>query len=196
MPASGGKGSVTRRDRLAGATNDSARFIALYRQGTDALLDGRPHEAIAPLEAALAIDPDHVDAALNLGGAYILARRFRKARALLKRLSRLAPENTAVWQNLGAAYLGNPVLADRDARVRAAAAFERALALDPAAHRVAYNIGLVYRDLGDFRKAAGWFARALDTDPGDEHARAQLRRVQRNLAPKGGDREEDILEEE
>lgn len=77
-----------------------ARFLAAFRRGTELLLAGEAEKAIESLMQARALDADHVQAALNLSGAYILTKRFRKAIALLETLAERAPENPAVWQNL------------------------------------------------------------------------------------------------
>jgi tetratricopeptide (TPR) repeat protein len=162
------------------------------------LLTGEAEKAIESLLQARALDAEHIQTALNLSGAYILTKRFRKAVALLETLVERAPENPAVWQNLGAAYLGNPILADDASQLRAIAAFERAMHLNPAMPNVAYNIGLIYRDRRDFEAAAIWFRRALQANPKDEHAHRLLKQVRDAAASgeEGGAWEEDVLEEE
>ena len=152
-------------------------FEQLFAQGTGLLHSGKLLEAVELLEAAHDVRPEHVDAALNLGGAYILSGQFTKAVPLLERLSQDAPENEMVWTNLGAAYLGNPVLARKEERIGAIAAFKRAYELDPATPNVAYNIGLVYRDLNDRVEAVYWFREALRNNPGDKDAQALLKRL-------------------
>jgi tetratricopeptide (TPR) repeat protein len=82
-----------------------------------------------------------------------------------------------VWTNLGAAYLGNPVLAGDAQQRRALDAFAQALKLDPAAPHVAYNIGLVYRDRRETAAAISWFERALQANPLDEDARKLIQRL-------------------
>jgi tetratricopeptide (TPR) repeat protein len=82
-----------------------------------------------------------------------------------------------IWTNLGAAYLGNPVLATDAQQQQAIAAFEQALALNPAAPSVAYNIGLIYRDRQENEQAIHWFRRAVQTNPRDKDARRILKRL-------------------
>jgi tetratricopeptide (TPR) repeat protein len=134
-------------------------------------------KAITPLEQAHALEPRHAEAALNLSGAYILTGRFAKAVPILEELARQQPDNPGVWTNLGAAYLGNPVLAGDEQQQRAIAAFERALALDPVAPHVAYNLGLIYRDRREREAAVFWFRRALQANPHDRHALSVLQRL-------------------
>ena len=149
-------------------------FDYYFTRGTDLLHQGKASEAIPLMEKAHSTRPDHVDAIINLSGAYILAGKFKKAVALLEPLSEREPDNPMVWINLGAAYLGNPVLAqDRDQQL-AIAAFERALEIRPAAPSVAYNIGLIYRDREEISRAADWFRQAIKDNPNDQDARRML----------------------
>lgn len=153
-------------------------FVAAFREGTTLLHQGRAKESVPYLERAYALQPDDSDAGVNLSGAYILTKKFSKAVAILELLSRQEPDHAKIWINLGAAYLGNPVLAGDSDQEKAIFAFERALAIDPAAPSVAYNIGLIYRDRGENDKAIYWFKQALKNNPSDKDARSLLRRLE------------------
>jgi tetratricopeptide (TPR) repeat protein len=146
------------------------RFFDLLRQGTEALHRGDIAKATRFLERAHGLDPANGDAALNLGGAYILSKKFSQAVALLEPLSERDPHNPMIWTNLGAAYLGNPILAKEAEQLRAIAAFERAIELNPAAPNVAYNLGLVHLDRQDNVQALCWFQRAIQANPNDRDA--------------------------
>jgi tetratricopeptide (TPR) repeat protein len=150
---------------------DGLKFDELYRSGTDLLHHGRAEESLPRLEQAHELDKSHLDAALNLSGAYILTKRFKKAVAVLEPLSQQSPDNVMVWTNLGAAYLGNPILAQDEDQLRAIAAFKKALAVNPAAPNVAYNMGLIYRDRKEIEEAQYWFKQAIKANPNDDHAR-------------------------
>ncbi len=153
------------------------RFFDLLRRGARALQEKRVDRALELLEEARQMAPENPDAALNLGGAYILAKKFDKAVEVLAALSRRDPHNPMVWTNLGAAHLGNPVLAGDEEHQEAIAAFERALELDPDTPNVAYNLGLVYYDRREREQALYWFRRALQTDPADRDAQAYVDRL-------------------
>jgi Flp pilus assembly protein TadD len=129
------------------------------------------------LEIAHKQKPDHADAAINLGGAYILSGRFKAAVAVLEIATAVEPENPIAWTNLGAAYLGNPVLAKDDEQLQAIAAFSTALELRPASPSVAYNIGLIYRDRNEWNEAERWFREAVRTNPYDRDARSLLKKM-------------------
>ena len=150
-------------------------FEQLFRKGTQLLHQGKVAEALPLLEEAHKLNPDHMDAALNLSGAYILSKKFRKAAAILEPLSEQYPDEAMIWTNLGAAYLGNPVLARDKEQRQAITAFEKALAANPVAPNVAYNIGLIYRDRQEIGKAISWFKKAIQANPNDRDARNLLR---------------------
>jgi tetratricopeptide (TPR) repeat protein len=167
---------------LSDVLKSSHRFSSFFERGTRALKDGDTSVAARLLERAVALDSDHIDASLNLGAAYILEKRFSDAAAVLEPLVDLEPDNPMIWINLGAAYLGNPILATDANQRRAIGAFERAIALDPAAPNVAYNLGLVHRDRGEYLVAIDWFRHALVSNPRDRDAQRQIERLQQKIA--------------
>jgi cytochrome c-type biogenesis protein CcmH/NrfG len=112
-----------------------------------------------------------------LGGAYVMQGRHTEAVKVLEEASRIEPDNVMVWINLAAAYLGHLEASDDAGQLKAIAAFERALALDPEAPSVNYNLGLIYKQRGEAEKAAAHFWRALDVDPSDNDARVRLRHL-------------------
>ena len=151
--------------------DEDLKFDALFRRGSQLLHRGKVNEAVTTLQKAHSLKPEHFDTSLNLSGAYILTKKFKQAVSLLETLREQAPNNAMVWTNLGAAYLGNPVLANDEEQLKAIAAFEEALAIDPSAPNVAYNIGLIYRDRREYEMAIAWFRRALQANPDDQDAR-------------------------
>lgn len=156
-----------------------ARARSLLQEGTRLLMGGHPSSAVPLLSKALELAPDNADAALNLGSAYILQGKHAQAVPILEQAARLDPDNATVWANLAAAYLGKLPIAFREEQDRAIEAFEHALALNPAAPHVHYNLGLVYLERKDLFSAAAHFEAALETDPTDSHARLWLDRIRR-----------------
>jgi tetratricopeptide (TPR) repeat protein len=146
-------------------------------RGTRLLGRGKVNEALPLLERAHRLQPDHFEAALNLGGAYLMAKRFKLAVPILETLVEAHPEEAQAWVNLGAAYLGNPVLASDEQQRKALDAFQRAIMIDPYARNVEYNIGLIHRDRGEIDPAIQAFERAVRIDPNDEDARRLIARL-------------------
>lgn len=150
----------------------------LLVRGTELLHRGDADQAARLLEKAYELDALNPDVALNLGGAYILQKKFGQAVAILEPLSQLEPYNAMVWTNLGAAYLGNPVLARDAEHEKAISAFERALEINPIAPHVAYNLGLIFRDRQEYERAKFWFGKAIQANPNDRDARQLLARLE------------------
>ena len=166
-----------KKGRLGKKKRSEERFRDLLTAGTQALQKGEIAKATKYLEQAHHLHRENPDAALNLGGAYILSKKFAKAVAILEPLSERDPDNPMVWTNLGAAYLGNPVLAKDEEQQRAIVAFEQALALNPATPNVAYNLGLIYVDRQDKEQALHWFRQALKANPNDRDAKKYIEQL-------------------
>jgi tetratricopeptide (TPR) repeat protein len=147
-------------------------------RGTRLLGRGKPNDALPLLERAYALQPEHYEAALNYGSAYIMAGRFKKALPILEAMLPLHGNQPQLWVNLGAAYLGNPILADDAQQRKALEAFNKAIELDPYAPNVEYNIGLIHRDRGEIDLAINAFRRALAINPNDDDARRLIARLE------------------
>lgn len=163
---------------MAKKSQEDTNFHELLRHGTVLLQQGKTESAANFLEEALQLEPNSYDAGLNLAGAYILRGQFKKAISLLEILVKNDHKTEAVWTNLGAAYLGNPVLAKPQDQERAISAFKSALDLKPDTPNVAYNIGLIYRDQREYSLAAKWFREAIRTNPNDGDAKSLLKKIE------------------
>ena len=158
----------------------------MLKRGACLLQLQRPGEAVQVLEEAWQLLPDSVEVAINLGGAYIMQRRWRKAVRSLEEAADRWPDHAMVWLNLAAAYLGPLEIAGPAAQQRAIEAFERALRCDPMTHNANYSLGLIYKERGDYGRAAAHFWRALEVDPDDPDARSWLDRLPVENDPDGG----------
>jgi tetratricopeptide (TPR) repeat protein len=76
-----------------------------------------------------------------------------------QRVTTLAPDHAAAWNNLG--LLQHRMGRYEDARRH----YEVALAADPTLAEAAYNLGSLHDDLGDARQATVWYRRALEIRP-------------------------------
>lgn len=146
----------------------------LINQSAKLLQQNRPGEAVAMLEPLYQQSPTNPDIAINLGGAYILQRKWDRAVRVLQKAAEANPANAMLWVNLAAAYLGNIQTAGPRQQDRAIRAYERALKIAPDAPNVHYHLGLIYKERGDLKRAITFFQRALDVRATDEDARYWL----------------------
>ncbi|MBV1690161.1 tetratricopeptide repeat protein [Novosphingobium sp. G106] len=131
--------------------------------------------SIETLEKRTQAQPDDVSGWQMLGAAYYNEARYEDAVRAYDKASTLAPEKPAVWSALGEAR----VMASKSDPMpaTAAAAFERAIALDAKDPRARYFLA-VKRDLsGDHEGAvADWLALLADS-PADAPWRTDLVRT-------------------
>jgi tetratricopeptide (TPR) repeat protein len=154
------------------------QFREQVTQGTRLLHERKPEEALPLLKRAHEIRPTDVDASLNLASAYILLGRYKLAVPVLEEAVKQTPSIAQLWINLGAAYLGNPILSTDEHQLKAIGAFQRALQVDPFAPSAAYNIGLIHVDRGERDKAIAAFRLAAKSDPGDLDAKRLLKKLE------------------
>ncbi len=146
---------------LAGRTADAEaaykQAIALrpdYWDGYDSLGlfyddHGKYDDAVAQLQHAIQLTPDNAQAYSNLGAAYLDSgdpKKVPQAEAALKKSIELSPSYPA-YANLGFLYHSKRAYAE------AAAASEKALALNDKNFLVWANLAAAYENLGELDKA-------------------------------------------
>lgn len=156
---------------------DSGKFRQALNESARLLRANRPGEAVRILDPLYRSHPHDPDVAINLGGALILQRKWKRASDLLKKATEHHPENVMLWLNLAAAYLGTLETAGPKQQENAIAAYERALQLDPKAPNVHYHLGLIYKERGNLNQASAHFQRAVEVNPADRDARQWLERI-------------------
>jgi len=169
QPDDTGQSPDERKEEVWSLVDEAARLLAVKRPG----------EAIPLLTRAWELDPQNVATAINLGGAYILQGKHRLAVPFLEEAARLEPDNVMAWTNLGAAYLGKLPFASVDMQNQAIEAFEKALALDPSAPNISYNLGLIFLERNDPLRASAHFHKALEANPADRDAQHWLDKIRR-----------------
>jgi tetratricopeptide (TPR) repeat protein len=122
--------------------------------------------------------PGNPDIAINLGGAYILQRRWDKAAKALRQALKTHADNVMLWTNLAAAELGVLETSGPQQQDRAIAAYEHALEIDPKTPNVHYHLGLIYKERGDLTRATAMFRRALEVLPTDRDAQHWIDRIE------------------
>jgi tetratricopeptide (TPR) repeat protein len=172
------------------ASEESEQFQRALNESARLLSQHRPGEAAAILQPLYEAAPDHPDVAINLSGAYILQRKWRKAVSILNQAVRNHPNNAMLWTNLGAAELGQLELAGPKQQERAIVAYQNALHADPEAPNVHYHLGLIYKDRGEYTRSAALFQRALEVNPQDRDARHWLDWLSRRMAEEQRQRRE------
>jgi predicted Zn-dependent protease len=118
----------------------------------EALEAGHPRDAEAAYRKALALDPDHADAYLNLGALLCESRRCAEAVRLYDEALRRHPEQALLHFNRAIALEDQGRLAD------ALAAYTACLQLDPALADAHYNAARLHEQLGDAKKAVRHFS--------------------------------------
>ena len=173
--------------RAGGSEDPSTEVLRLLNRGADLLQRGQTREALPHLQCARAMDAANVAVAINLGGCLIMLGRPKEAIPLLEEAVEVEVDNAMIWMNLGAAYLGNPILATVEKQERAIGAFRRALALQPGMPNANYNLGLIFRDQGNWAAALDEFRQALDINPGDRDARSLMDNIAARLTTADGE---------
>jgi protein O-GlcNAc transferase len=144
---------------------------------------GRPREALASYEAALALRPEHPEALYNRAIALQGLRRFEEALASYDQALAVKSDFAAAWINRGIA------LRDLKRPNEALASYQVALTMAPETAALRYNRGNALRDLQRFEEALESYDAALALKPDDAQAHNNraltlwnLRRYQEALA--------------
>jgi protein O-GlcNAc transferase len=132
--------------------------------GNALMAAGRPLEAVAAYNKAIAQQPGHADAHCNKGNALRQLRRLPQAIAAYEQAIALNPQLPEAWSNRGNA------LSDLHRHADAVDSFDQALALRPAYPEAWSNRGAALSELGQIDEALKSYAQALSLQPGHPEA--------------------------
>ena len=139
--------SVQRALRAASSADD------LFQAALESEEIGATAEAEKAYRSAIAADPAHVAAHINLGRMCHVGKALDEAERLYRRALELEPNHPTARFNLGV------VLEDRGATADAIAEYLEAVRLDPRVADVHFNLARLYQQTGDQQAALRHFSR-------------------------------------
>jgi tetratricopeptide (TPR) repeat protein len=139
--------SVQRALRTASSADD------LFQAALDSEEIGAAADAERAYREAIAADPGHVAAHINLGRLRHVGKALDEAERLYRRALELEPNHSTARFNLGV------VLEDRGATAQAIAEYLEAVRLDPRVADVHFNLARLYQQTGDHQAALRHFSR-------------------------------------
>ncbi len=96
--------------------------------------------ALKDFEKAVSLDPNYVEAHLNIGAIGLSSRQYDKAQASFEAVLKLQPNNVDAVIGLGVALRGQKNFDEAEKQ------YKHALELDPKNCAVPYNLGVLYQD--------------------------------------------------
>ena len=168
--------------RGAEADQQYARYLEQHPDrkaiatGAEHLRAGRRTEAIAVFEGVLRRDPDQIDAMRMLALAMMDdPARADDIEALLRRVTELAPDYVAAWNDLGDLYLKSRQW------LKGADAFRTAARLEPRNAPSWAGLADALSQAGCPEPAAEAYQRTIELNPTNAHAHMSLAHVLKDL---------------
>jgi len=148
--------------------------VAHIRRGADLERAGRIADAIDEQLAALRVDPQAVQAHINLIALYGRLGRYAEATEQFELARALEPGRADLHYNHGV------LLLRQQRTVEAADAFRETLHLNPHHVEAHNNLGVIHEDRGDLTQALEQFTAALADRPADRLAHFHVGRILAN----------------
>ncbi len=146
------------------ARADDPRYF--YELGNVLVDLSRREEAVAVYEKALELDPEYVEALVNLGAIKNELGATDEAIELLKRAIEVNPEDAKAYVNLGDAYYS------RGNYYEAMQSFREALRVDPGSYEAHHRIAVAFADAQIYREAIREWEKVIELAPGTDAATA------------------------
>ncbi len=126
------------------------------------MLRNQPAAALEPLQRAVQLKPDFLEAIVNLGICLHALKRFEEAVSVLQKAVDLNPQQSEAYNNLGV------TLHAMGRFPQAVAAFERAKDLNPDFAAALSSLGLILPVVGRSEEAIACHQRAIEIQPSDK----------------------------
>jgi tetratricopeptide (TPR) repeat protein len=150
--------------------------VAHIRRGADLAQAGRLDEAIAEHIEALRVDPEAVQAHINLISLYGRLGRYEEAAGHYRAALALDGRQADTHYNYGI------LLLKQGKHQEAENAFQQALQINPDYVEAHNNLGSIYEQQGRLKEAFQQFAQAVDSRPADRVAHFHMGRILANEA--------------
>ncbi len=150
------------------AERNPSSWMADNNLGNVLLEKGKPDEAIAFIQKALAIQPDYPEAEVSLGNALSDKGQLDEAIIHYQKALKTAPTYADACYDLGTALLQKGKMDD------AIVQFQKTLALRKNDAKAHYNLGLAFLQIEKFDDAIIQFQETLALRPEDARARGNL----------------------
>lgn len=151
------------------ALNHSATYQVQY--GAELERQGKLEESAAAHEKAIEIDPNLVQAHINLIELYGRLGRFQKAEEHYKAAVRIDSGSAESYYNYGV------LLLSAEEYARAEEAFRKTIEINPFYAGAHNNLGYLLERQGNFPEAETEYRKAIENKPGDRQAHFNLGRI-------------------
>jgi tetratricopeptide (TPR) repeat protein len=149
----GDKVAPIARDSVQRALRAASTADDLFQAALDSEEIGATAEAETAYRNAIAADPAHIAAHINLGRLRHVGKALPEAESLYRRALELEPNHPTARFNLGV------VLEDRGANAEAIEQYLEAARIDPRVADVHFNLARLYQQTGDQQAALRHFSR-------------------------------------
>jgi tetratricopeptide (TPR) repeat protein len=149
----GDKVAPLARESVQHALRTASSAEDLFQAALESEEIGAAAEAESAYRNAIAADPAHVSAHINLGRLRHVGKALEEAERLYRRAIELEPSHPTARFNLGV------VLEDRGATGEAIEQYREAVRLDPRVADVHFNLARLYQQTGDQQAALRHFSR-------------------------------------
>lgn len=119
------------------------------------------NEIIRHAQKAIDLDPNHIDAYLNMGTIYTELHDYKEAMRYFQKVIDVDPDHPYGYSNIG---LCHNHLQNYQEAIQY---LQKAIDVSPDLAAAYHNMGLVYDNLQNYQEAIQYYQKAIDLDPND-----------------------------